>query len=210
MLNNLILKLIYIYIYICILKIIFFLYIFVLSFANILYTTINFTTKFMSRNNYFITKSFISCNKKYYSYGSLHQCIKCAIEYYSFCLPYPLFARILASLLNMPIMLICFMPFHMLFASLLSIACLLVSCLCLYMYIHGARMLGARAQSPRCRQKEHGWKHVVKPSGSVQQIQELSLSLWLCTLLNPFISPPFLSQMACIRYIMSCTIRPHL
>ena len=60
----------------------FFLYIFVLSFANILYATINFTTKFMSRNNYFITKSFISCNKKYYSYGSLHWCIKCAIKYY--------------------------------------------------------------------------------------------------------------------------------
>ena len=50
--------------------------------------------------------------------------------------------------------------FHMLFASFPSIACLLVSCLCLCMYTHGARMHGARARSPRRKQK--GWrrKHV--------------------------------------------------
>ena len=51
---------------------------------------------------------------------------------------------------------------------LLSISCLLVSCVCLYMYTHGVRTLGARAQSPRRKQKGHGCKHVVKPSGSVQ------------------------------------------
>ena len=50
--------------------------------------------------------------------------------------------------------------FHMLFASFPSIACLLVSCLCLCMYTYGARMLGARVESPRCRQKGHGCKHV--------------------------------------------------
>ena len=33
----------------------------------------------------------------------------------------------------------------------LSIACLLVSCLCLCMYTHGARTHGARAQFPRCK-----------------------------------------------------------
>ena len=58
--------------------------------------------------------------------------------------------------------------YHMLFASLLFIACLLDSCLCLCMYTHGARTLRARAQSSRHRQKGHGCKHVVKPSGSVQ------------------------------------------
>ena len=34
-----------------------------------------------------------------------------------------------------------------------SIACLLVSCLCLCMYTHGARTYGARAWSPRCKKK---------------------------------------------------------
>ena len=50
--------------------------------------------------------------------------------------------------------------FHMLFASFPSITCLLVSCLCLCMYTHGARMHGARARSPKRKQK--GWrrKHV--------------------------------------------------
>ena len=78
-----------------------------------------------------------------------------------------LFACFLAPLLAMPIMFIRFMPFHILFASFPSIACLLVSCLCLWMYIHGARKLGARAQSPRHKKKGHRCKHVVKPSGSV-------------------------------------------
>ena len=55
------------------------------------------------------------------------------------CLPLCLFACFLASLLAMPIMLVHFMPFHMLFASFPSIDCLLVSCLCLCMYTYGAR-----------------------------------------------------------------------
>ena len=56
-----------------------------------------------------------------------------------------LFACFLASLLVMPIMLVCFMPFHMLFTSFPSIACQLVSCIFLCMYTHGARMHGVRA-----------------------------------------------------------------
>ena len=44
-------------------------------------------------------------------------------------------------------------PFHRHFASFPSIACLLVTCLCLCMYTHGARMLRARAQSPKRKQK---------------------------------------------------------
>ena len=53
------------------------------------------------------------------------------------------------ALLAMPILLIHFMPFHMLLASFPSIACLLVSCLCLCMYAYRARMLGARTRSPK-------------------------------------------------------------
>ena len=75
-------------------------------------------------------------------------------------LPFCLFACFLISLLVMPIMLICFMPFHMLFASFPSIACLLVSCLCLCMYTHGAWTHGARARSPRRKRKGRGCKHV--------------------------------------------------
>ena len=41
--------------------------------------------------------------------------------------------------------------FHMLFACFPSIACLLVACLCLCMYTHGARMLRAKEQSPKCK-----------------------------------------------------------
>ena len=40
-----------------------------------------------------------------------------------------------------------------LFASFPSIACLLVSCLCLCMYTYRARVHEARALSPRCKQK---------------------------------------------------------
>ena len=72
------------------------------------------------------------------------------------CLPYCLFACTLVSLLAMSIMLICFMPFRMLFTSFLSIACLLVSCYCLCMYTHGAGTHGTRALSPKRKQKEIG------------------------------------------------------
>ena len=72
-------------------------------------------------------------------------------------------------LLAMPIILIRFMPFHMLFASFPSIARLLVSCLCLCMYAYGARMLGARAQSPRRKQKRvQTWACRYKTSSIVQ------------------------------------------
>ena len=51
-------------------------------------------------------------------------------------------------------------PFHMHFASFPSIACLLVSCLCFCMYIHGARTHEARIRSPSRKQKGQGCKHV--------------------------------------------------
>ena len=50
--------------------------------------------------------------------------------------------------------------FHTLFAPFLSIACLLVSCLCLCMYTHRARTHGARAWFPCHKQKGRRRKHV--------------------------------------------------
>ena len=50
--------------------------------------------------------------------------------------------------------------FHTLFAPFFSIACLLVSYLCLCMYTHESRMHGARVQFPRCKQKGCRCKYV--------------------------------------------------
>ena len=107
--------------------------------------------------------------------------------------------------------------FHMLYASFTCflhlssfIACLLVSCLCLCMYTHGARAHGVRAQSPRRKQKGRGCEHVdISQATMFNSCKSLASPIWLCTLLNP-LPPSFLSQMGCIRYIMPCTIRPHL
>ena len=76
------------------------------------------------------------------------------------CLPAYSFASFSASLLAMPIMFIYFMPFHILFASIPSIACLLVFCPYLCMYTHGARKHEARVQSPRHKQKRRKHKYV--------------------------------------------------
>ena len=48
-----------------------------------------------------------------------------------------------------------------------SISCLLVSCLCLCMYTHGARTHEARAWSPRRKQKGHRHKHIDKSQAAV-------------------------------------------
>ena len=47
-------------------------------------------------------------------------------------------------------------------------------------------------------------------AAAVSRFKSLAFPFGLCTFLNPFLPPPFLFQMVCIRYIMSCTIRPHL
>ena len=71
--------------------------------------------------------------------------------------------------------------FHMLFASFISIACLLVSFLCLCMYIHGARMHGARARSPRHKQKGLRHKHVVISQATMfSRFKGLASPIWLC------------------------------
>ena len=72
------------------------------------------------------------------SYGPPIQTYICPLRtppfvWFFACLPFCLFDCFIASLLAIPIMLIRFMPFHMLFALFPSIACLLVSCLRLCM-----------------------------------------------------------------------------
>ena len=106
---------------------------------------------------------------------------------FSCLLPFCLFACFIVSLIAMPIILICFIPFHMLFASLLSIACLLVSCLCLCMYTcmeRGHLELGHSLPSASKKGTD----------ASIWLSQATVFSrLWLCTLLNRFLPPLILS-----------------
>ena len=96
------------------------------------------------------------------------------------CLPYLLSH----SMLAMSIMFIHFMSFHLLFTSFPSLTCLLVSCLCLCMHTHEARMHEVRAQSPRCKQRGRGRKHVdISRATTISRFGSLAFPLWLCTLL---------------------------
>ena len=82
--------------------------------------------------------------------------------------------------------------FHMLFASFPSIACLLVSYLHLCMYTHGARMHGARARSPKRKQKRQRHKHLdISQAAMFISFRGLASPIWLCTLLNPLFSSLF-------------------
>ena len=67
------------------------------------------------------------------------------------------------------------------------------SCLCLCMYTHGVRTQGVRALFPMRKQKRHGCKHVdISRAAIASRFRSLAFSCWLCTLLNPFLPPPFL------------------
>ena len=48
------------------------------------------------------------------------------------------------------------------------------------------------------------------PAAAASRFNVQLFPFWLCTLLNPLLPSPFLPQMVCIRYIMLCTIHPHL
>ena len=99
------------------------------------------------------------------------------------CLPSRLFACFIVSLLAMSTMLIHFMHFYMLFASFPSIACLLVSCLCLCMYTHGARTYRARARSPKHKQKGRRCEHVsISQAAVFSRFRGLAFPIWFCTL----------------------------
>ena len=89
-------------------------------------------------------------------------CLACLTFFHKLCLP---------CLSHLPI----FCLFHARFAHFPSIACLLVSCLCLCMYAQGARMLGARARSPRRKQKGRGCKHVdMSQAAAVSRFRSLA------------------------------------
>ena len=107
----------------------------------------------------------------------------------TFCLPFCLFAFSLVCLLS------CFFACHvchayLLYASFtclthlfLSIACLLVSCSCLCMYTHEVRTHGARARSPRRKQKGRGCMHVnISQVAMFSSFRGLAFPIWLCTL----------------------------
>ena len=67
----------------------------------------------------------------------------------------------------------------------LSIACLLDSCLCLCMYTHVAKTHGARAWSPKRKQKGRRCKHVdISQAAMFSRFRGLASLICLCTLLN--------------------------
>ena len=119
--------------------------------------------------------------------------IVCLFAYFLVCLP----SSSLAFLVT------CHVSYHMLcllclYACLLythctlsthlflSIACLLVPCLCLCMYTHGARTQGVKAWSNRHKKKGHGCKHVdMSQVAMFSRFRDLASPIWLCTLLNP-------------------------
>ena len=93
---------------------------------------------------------------------NLHLSLADTIFYVLSCLFALLFVCLLSHMLRLPCpsCLSAPCPFHMLFVHFPSIACLLVSCLCLCMYAHGVRTLGARTRSPKYKQKGGGCEHV--------------------------------------------------
>ena len=85
------------------------------------------------------------------------------------------------------------LPYFLLYASsscslhlFLSIACLLVSYLCLCMYTHGARTHKARAWSPKRKRKGRGCEYVdISQVAMCNRFRGLAFPIWLCTFLNP-------------------------
>ena len=76
----------------------------------------------------------------------------------------------------------------------LSIACLLVSCLCLCMYTHGVRTHGARARSPKRNQKGRGRECVdISQAVVFNRFRSLASPIWLSTLKIPFLPLSLLS-----------------
>ena len=71
---------------------------------------------------------------------------------------------------------------HMLYASL-SFHCLFVGFLFLpsHVHTHGERTHGARARSPRCKQKGQGCEHVdISEAAMFSRFKGLASPIWLC------------------------------
>ena len=105
--------------------------------------------------------------------------------------------------------------FIMLFASFPSMASLSVSCLFLCMYAHGARMHGATAQSPRCKQKGQGYEHVdISQVAAISRFSSLAFPFcyvlfWTPSFLFPFSFRWFVlgeSSKTCTKHLW--TFRP--
>ena len=112
----------------------------------------------------------------------------CFLSFFPFC-SFACFPAMLA----MSIMVICIMPLSYTLCISFSIACLLVSYLCLCMSTHGARTHGARARSPKRKQKGRGSEHLdMGQAFRFSKYRSLAFSFWLCTLSNPFLPPIFL------------------
>ena len=118
----------------------------------------------------------------------------------AFCVLSCLFALFFVCLLSRMLCLLCLSclfvscPFHMLFAHFPFIACLPVSCFCLYMYAYGVGTLGARAWSPKRKEKGCRCEHVDMSWATVaSRFMGLVFPIWLCIPLNPSLPPPFLS-----------------
>ena len=99
---------------------------------------------------------------------SLVNTIFCLLSCLFVCYPLCLFTLILVSMLAISILLVRFASSCYYLCIFLPLLVYRFSCLCLCMYTHGARTHGARARSPRCKQKGHGCKHAVRSSSRVQ------------------------------------------
>ena len=83
----------------------------------------------------------------------------------------------------------CLFAFSLVFLLSFFFAChvyhayLLVSCLCLCMYTHGAMTHGARAWSPKSKQKERGCEHMdISQSAMFSRFRGLTSPILLCSL----------------------------
>ena len=89
----------------------------------------------------------------------------CLLSYLFVCYLLCLFASILVAMLAIFIFLVLFASSCYYLCIVFPLLVCWFSCLCLCMHIHGARTHKARARSLKRKQKGHGRKHVVEPSG---------------------------------------------
>ena len=117
----------------------------------------------------------------------------CLFACFLVCLPSSLLAYLIACYVSCHMLCLlrlyaCLLYTHCALSThlFLSIACLQVSCLCLCMYTYEARAHGARAWSPRHKQKGCRCKHVnMSQAAMFRRFRVLASPILLCILLNP-------------------------
>ena len=121
------------------------------------------------------------------------------------------FSTLHDAMLALLVCLFALYPLRIIYASL-SFHCLPIGFLSLPLHVHtwseDAWSQGIVSQAQAKRVQMQACKY--EPSDYVSQIQGPSLSHFVMYSFKPpsFVLPS--SQMGCIRYIMTCTIRPHL